>query len=68
MKPDLRRPSWPLPRFRMAKRVRRYLHVSTKNGQIVENERPALGEAIDCCEVDLMRGSAAPRPRQMSGC
>ena len=31
-------------RFRMAKRVRRYLHVSTKNGQIVENERPALGE------------------------
>jgi len=30
-------------RFRMAKRVR-HLHVSTKNGQIVENERPALGE------------------------
>jgi hypothetical protein len=31
----------------MAKRVRRYLHVSAKNGQIVENERLALGEAID---------------------
>jgi len=29
------------------KLVRLHLHVSTKNGQTVENQRPALGEAID---------------------
>ena len=31
----------------MAKRVRFYLRVSTKNGQTVENQRPTFGEAID---------------------
>jgi DNA invertase Pin-like site-specific DNA recombinase len=31
----------------MAKRVRLYLRVSTTNRQTVENQRPALGEAID---------------------
>jgi hypothetical protein len=31
----------------MAKRVRFYLRVSTKNGQTGENQHPAVGEAID---------------------